>query len=373
MASNLDSQELIKELKNSALYAMSLGSKELFHTNFWAWLLEQDDGFLKVFFPSANLQRPLAVFREQGNRDLTIRSREGLDALVVENKLKSLPREEQLKGYAEELGDNPKKVHFGGGLLVSVVPPSFNLPQGWSYLPFGQVIDRIASFVLESKLSSEDKALTLRYCAESKTLCDLLAAYDVNLGPKMPTWEEVLPLEEIRLSDIVHKFKADQLAQYLQKEPWYSLYQQEARKWGYELYCWPGFSDKRGIVDIRFEKLLSENPKMNIAIGVQIQGDQYRRIAQRCGQQADLTQKVFDEFKEKGWFLTPDLEHKTWKDQQTSMSKTFGKYDGRPDYPYRFVYQYHFLQDYSFAAIAAEVESDLKLSLSILQRISDNL
>jgi len=96
MASNLDSQELIKELKNSVLYAMSLGSKELFHTNFWAWLLEQDDGFLKVFFPLVNLQRPLAVFREQGNRDLTIRSREGLDALVVENKLKSLPREEQL-------------------------------------------------------------------------------------------------------------------------------------------------------------------------------------------------------------------------------------------------------------------------------------
>ena len=38
-------------LKNSLMYQMSLGSKELFHSNVWGWLLENDKSFIKVFYP----------------------------------------------------------------------------------------------------------------------------------------------------------------------------------------------------------------------------------------------------------------------------------------------------------------------------------
>ena len=31
---------IIKELKQNPLFAMSLGNKELFHSNFWAWIME---------------------------------------------------------------------------------------------------------------------------------------------------------------------------------------------------------------------------------------------------------------------------------------------------------------------------------------------
>ena len=38
-------------LKSSLLFQMSLGSKELYHSNVWAWLIENDHNFVKVFFP----------------------------------------------------------------------------------------------------------------------------------------------------------------------------------------------------------------------------------------------------------------------------------------------------------------------------------
>lgn len=37
-------------LSKSLLYQMSLGSKELYHSNVWAWLIENDTSFIKVFF-----------------------------------------------------------------------------------------------------------------------------------------------------------------------------------------------------------------------------------------------------------------------------------------------------------------------------------
>ena len=41
--------------KNSLLFQASLGSKELFHSNIWAWLIEMDNDFLGVFFDGINL------------------------------------------------------------------------------------------------------------------------------------------------------------------------------------------------------------------------------------------------------------------------------------------------------------------------------
>jgi len=45
-----DIKENIKALKDSPLYAMSLGGRELFHSNFWAWLIREDTQFINVFF-----------------------------------------------------------------------------------------------------------------------------------------------------------------------------------------------------------------------------------------------------------------------------------------------------------------------------------
>ena len=43
------------DLEKSLLFRMSLGSKELYHSNVWAWLMENDSNFIGVFFNNKNL------------------------------------------------------------------------------------------------------------------------------------------------------------------------------------------------------------------------------------------------------------------------------------------------------------------------------
>ena len=45
----------IDRLEQSLVYKMSLGSKELYHSNIWAWLMENDNSFIKAFFPEAEI------------------------------------------------------------------------------------------------------------------------------------------------------------------------------------------------------------------------------------------------------------------------------------------------------------------------------
>ena len=39
----------IKKLSGSLIYKMSQGSKELYHSNIWSWLIEQDAEFINAF------------------------------------------------------------------------------------------------------------------------------------------------------------------------------------------------------------------------------------------------------------------------------------------------------------------------------------
>ena len=45
-----NSKDIINKLSESPIYAMSLGNHELFHSNFWAWIMENDSNFVKELF-----------------------------------------------------------------------------------------------------------------------------------------------------------------------------------------------------------------------------------------------------------------------------------------------------------------------------------
>ena len=119
----------IRVLKESVTFAMSLGAKELFHTNFLAFIFESRAESLhdvRTKLRSA-LQFPLeldgktsvcATWREKRDLDLIVmplkartpdaenkNEYEVIDstALVVEAKLKSIPTEEQLRRYTDDL------------------------------------------------------------------------------------------------------------------------------------------------------------------------------------------------------------------------------------------------------------------------------
>lgn len=43
------------KLQKLPLYAMSLGLMELFHSNFWQWLMRFNKEYIKVFFDDINI------------------------------------------------------------------------------------------------------------------------------------------------------------------------------------------------------------------------------------------------------------------------------------------------------------------------------
>jgi hypothetical protein len=113
-------ERIAENLKNNFLFQASLGSKELFHSNMLAWILEQknDNGefeVLKLFVKNIsgkNLPKltdgeypDFRIEREQQNIDLTIKWRSGNDwnLIFIENKMKSIPDIEQLKQYNSKI------------------------------------------------------------------------------------------------------------------------------------------------------------------------------------------------------------------------------------------------------------------------------
>ena len=122
MANTEISSNILNELGKMAIFKMSLGSKELFHSNFMEFLFDIDHSkFISIinFLLPEGKKLPYGVAyefrREDKNFDICLCHQEGQHIvydLVIENKVKSIPHIDQLEGYekkAEEKSRNNKK------------------------------------------------------------------------------------------------------------------------------------------------------------------------------------------------------------------------------------------------------------------------
>ena len=130
----LDVDKILERLEQSSTFHLSLGSKELFHSNFLYWLSIVDwNAFMQVARKLAGVERfwweeqykrsdnrdenEIEVRRESRNFDLSIHIRVEqkrdednssfiksiwIPVFVLENKMKSLPRQDQLQEYTEK-------------------------------------------------------------------------------------------------------------------------------------------------------------------------------------------------------------------------------------------------------------------------------
>ncbi len=109
--------DILNRLKESPLFNLSLGSKELFHSNFIAWLGENDAtrsifiDILKMLLNGKNYdwisefkQHPdqYVILREYKHFDLCI-LKENNPVLILENKVKSIPTFDQLDKYSQKI------------------------------------------------------------------------------------------------------------------------------------------------------------------------------------------------------------------------------------------------------------------------------
>ncbi len=349
--------KIIDELKNSPIYTMSLGSKELFHSNFWAWLIEQNGEYAKIFFKKIDCSN-LDVQREEKGRDITITSQK--KKYVIENKLKSMPDLEQLVKYTDDLKDS-----FEGGVLTGIKKPKFILPKGWNFVSYKEITDEIEKIAI---LCNNEfvKNVTLQYVKDLRNVFKLINSFEEITGQNFPGGDtkiiEKLSNKAIRLWDVCQKYKTEEFAKIL--EVTLKDFQSKIQESGFELSIETGFSHSTSFLDVRFIRARGEEEE--VSIGVQLQSGQYRRFATLCGNNS--SENVYKTFKKYGWFEEYNKNSKYIFGQESSMKKSYCCFNGGTKVKYYFVDQHYIIKNYSFADLTDRIKKDLEQAVTIVNK-----
>lgn len=186
--------KIIDELSNNAMFAMSLTSKELFHSNIWAWILRKyPKVFTPVFYPEYNKKDKIEVLREYKNTDLFLKI--GDKSIIIENKLKSLPDKTQLERYNKQFLKTVDKT-----ILVSYFSPLFT--SGYdSLLSYDYLFEKIKECFESTKLTvfeNTDSTLIQCYLEFLNLLNQLLHSVDFDSNDKIGELWAIIRDKEIQ-------------------------------------------------------------------------------------------------------------------------------------------------------------------------------
>lgn len=344
----------IETLQNSLIYQMSLGSKELYHSNVWAWLIEQNHEFIKIFgFDDSYVRRAKRVGREEGDRDISIYldDKDTGPVIVIENKLKSIPSTDQLKKYQEGL-----KERFHEGILTGIVLPTIvdddnkvrDYPR-WSFVNYQTISERILAILktIKDGFSESNRSAIEEYCKDIAVMNEIVA--EKASKTTKPFWD--YDLDNLGLQDLINKVKASQFMRRFDE-----YLKQKSISFGPSFEHGHGFHNKKNTIDFRFVSKGEEK----LRIGIQIEGDQFRRFAQLKDNDANNEKYgdiVFSAFKDI-WFdgvfyghRNDDSRRIKWPEMpeaglETVLTHNYAQYRVKNDYC--FVYQYAKLNDESF-------------------------
>jgi hypothetical protein len=145
----VDLTRLCQQLKQEPLLHLSLGSKELFHSNLLGWMCQQFPAeSVRVLAPWMRQDPSCEEFkiqREHRHLDLVVRL-PGYAPLVVENKMFSLPDESQLRSYLKAVGAITPEPSL---LLISLADPCSPDDRldidgsTWRYAPWRDLAQRL--------------------------------------------------------------------------------------------------------------------------------------------------------------------------------------------------------------------------------------
>ena len=331
----------IDYLNKSPIYAMSLGSKELFHSNFWAWMIEKYPCFAKVFFE--NLDDNILVKREEKHRDITIWK--GDEAYVIENKLKSIPTKDQLERYTKDLGNK-----FKSGILTGLVSPNFDLKGiNWDFISYSGIEEKIPEILSNNEIEMDDfyKSILEEYCGIikriSKIIVGLLSKGDDDsffIADK----HTLDKLKTIRLDDVYKKLISSKFIEY---------FKNKNNSISEKLTISQDYSRGDAIMDFKIEN-------GDDSIGVQIQGNKFKILAER--KKLNCHNELFNKYKDCEWFGEYDTLNKKIFHKATNRKNEYNKYSGKTS----FVYQYFILDDkIKFSELEEEIKKYLRKACGI--------
>lgn len=369
----------IAELKRSMVFAMSLGSKELFHSNVWAWLIEQDIAFADVFFEGLSTNKSIRVTREEKHRDITIwvgEDSKTAKAYVIENKFKSIPYAEQLERYKSELGER-----FGAGLVTGIEAPSWG-SDGWKFVAFCTINDRIEEVARNSQqLDAFSKELTLRYCRTVRSLTNVLNAFIESNGNRLVSTEERSYLEPIRIADIAGKLQGERFVKCLRLDSDLCKIKSVVEASGFHFLIRSDFFKKHVVIDVRIvadnssaDETKDHGTNTQWMLGIQIEDCSYARCVQvgaavRHNGNPLNRESVFDFFNTQGWL--PGKNQLPGEPLMRKPTSAYGTYQKQGSYC--FVYQPYRLEDFDFDALKVRIVNDMRVAVGAVKGIAEQL
>jgi hypothetical protein len=314
--SNKITIEALKKLKNSTLFNLSLGSKELFHSNFIGWLAENyslEVGSAFSRFINENKSNNLKLNeREKENIDL-IFTYEDNQVLIIENKVKSLPSISQLEKYSKNHNSNKNY------LLLSLYKPEFidennqfiiNDTIKWNFLSYKELAILIKNikpktdydkFIIDDYISFIENLSLL----ESAIIIDWEKdTFNFYRGDEI---DEHLNFRKLRIHDFYLKHKYNQIQNKIIEE--ITKLEKNSKlvfdgEWldGNEGECFfeNGFTRSQGLVGFKYivKKVKYQSP---LVLGLQLQGNSLRLIVECPDGQVALN--TARELKDQGfWF-----------------------------------------------------------------------
>lgn len=367
--------EDIKFLKDSLIFQMSLGSKELFHSNVWAWLMEQDHNFIKVFFKDIDLDKYdiVGIDREKYHRDLIIwlnkkgSNKEKTDYLIIENKIKSLPREEQLEDYSKEKLD---KCELLGAVITGLDDyldkKAFNNGIEWKFVSYDEIANGIEDKLSQTKIGK--KVQIKEYCEVIRAIERVIGGELNRLGDSLlvDQWDEKYKdLNELRIDDLLKKANGAKFKKLLEthREDLERDIPDEYKP----MIIRQGFHNNKVTMDIFYSNENKDKSNDFFFIGVQTEGKQYRHVA--CKKQGHNKVDLFKDMTEKGWFDgNYSKENRVVFGHKSSMDSKdkFNSYN-----PNAFVYQHYELNESnsSFEELYQNIKKDMDKAKEIFKKI----
>lgn len=346
--SKKDASDLVEGLKKSPVFNISLASKELFHSNFWAWLFEtprtnsvKAEEYIQVFFPSYFAAGGcVKVARERDNIDvkIVVETEEEINRYIIENKVKSIPSIDQLRTYTKKIegGNLKRKKCINHYLLTSIIKPIFDLPDEWGSKTLGEIGGDLQA--IATRENDDYRRMIIQdYGRSLVNLSQLMQfedegseLYNFHFSKGESEMNSYLSeIKELRIYDLYVKRKISQLAHKIQSDFHGTP----------DVYINVGFNNGKGTLNAY---LLENIGAKTLRVGIQIEGNQYRYHIESEDLEGQLTEissgrypALVESCMNEGWFVAAPKEK--WpknSEAETSMRNTFCVY--KP----AFLYQY---------------------------------
>lgn len=232
---------ILRNLGKSPAFAMSRGGRELFHTNFLAFILEEKSSeneylnafkkhIIYAFFGSESKVSKVRALREKSNLDLilipeiTADSIQNFEIVIVEAKIKAIPNNEQLIKYNLKLtnglgvefdDDNTPKIKLDNQqrppVQIEYEPTSIVITLEDTKQPNGklQLIDK--RYLRKERAKKIDISIK-RYMLAPTTISK---GIDKDLNWGLVDWSDLLKKFEVKRSNDDKSLKSMLLEDYL--------------------------------------------------------------------------------------------------------------------------------------------------------------